>query len=167
LPEASETEIHQLAQTLGVDAIKYADLSSHRLKDYVFSYERMLKFEGNTAAFLLYSYVRIQSIKRKVGKEIEPLIGKSKVHLEHSSEIVLALHLRQFGEVLESMARDLLPNRLCDYLYELANKFNAFFRDCRVEGSEQEHSRLLLCEATSLILEKGLTILGLNTVPRM
>lgn len=167
LPDASDEEINELAQTLGVDAIKYADLSSHRLKDYAFSYERMLKFEGNTAAFLLYSYVRIQSIKRKVGKAIDPLMAYEKVHLEHPSEIALALHLRQFGEVLESMARDLLPNRLCDYLYELADKFNAFFRDCRVEGSDQENSRLLLCEATGRILEKGLNILGLNTVPRM
>ncbi|NGX38069.1 MAG: Arginine--tRNA ligase [Chlamydiae bacterium] len=81
--------------------------------------------------------------------------------------IDLALHLRQFGETLEMMSRDLLPNRLCEYLFELANKFNAFFRDCRVEGSEQENSRLLLCEATARILEKGLEILGLKTLPRM
>ena len=167
LPTATEEEITELATILGVDAIKYADLSSHRLKDYVFSYERMLSLEGNTAAFLLYAYVRIQGIKRKVGKDIDLLIGKTPIELNEPSEIDLALHLRQFGETLEMMARDLLPNRLCEYLFELANKFNAFFRDCRVEGSEQENSRLLLCEGTARILEKGLEILGLKTLPRM
>lgn len=167
LPEASEAEIEQFAQILGVDALKYADLSSHRVKDYVFSYDRMLRFEGNTAPFLLYAYVRIQGIKRKVGKEIKKLIGQTKITLTEPAEIELALHLRRFGETLEAMSRDLLPNRLCEYLYELAEKFHGFFRDCRVEGVEQEESRLLLCEATGRILEKGLEILGLKTLPRM
>ena len=117
LPDLSEQELHRSAQILGIDAIKYADLSCHRIKDYVFSYERMLKFEGNTAAFLLYAYVRIQGIKRKVGKEISEVMKRAKVDLEHPMEIDLALHLRQFGEVLDAMANDLLPNRLCDYLY--------------------------------------------------
>lgn len=164
---ASDAEIEELGTILGVDAIKYADLSCHRMKDYVFSYERMLRFEGNTAAFLLYAYVRIEGIKRKVAKEIAPLIGRTPIQLIEPAEIDLALHLRRFGETLQAMARDLLPNRLCEYLYDLAEKFHAFFRDCRVEGSEQENSRLLLCEATSRILAKGLEILGLKTLPRM
>jgi arginyl-tRNA synthetase len=165
LPDLSDEELHHLSRILGIDAVKYADLSCHRLKDYVFSYERMLKFEGNTAAFLLYAYVRIQGIKRRVGKQIETITAP--LILEHESEIALALHLCQFGETLESVARDLLPNRLTDYLYTLAEKFNLFFRDCRVEGTPQEESRLLLCQATSRILEKGLHILGLQTVDRM
>nr|NGX27344.1 Arginine--tRNA ligase [Chlamydiota bacterium] len=167
IPDASEKEIKELSSILGIDAIKYADLSSHRLKDYVFSYDRMLSFEGNTAAFLLYAYVRVQGIKRKVGKDVETLIGNVSIKLEDPSEIDLALHLRRFGETLQMMSRDLLPNRLCEYLYDLAEKFHAFFRDCRVEGSEQEESRLLLCEATSCVLAKGLDILGLKTLPRM
>lgn len=167
LPEASDAEIEELGTILGVDAIKYADLSSHRLKDYVFSYERMLRFEGNTAAFLLYAYVRIQGIKRKVGLDVESLIGKTPITLTEPSEVELALHLRRFGEVLQAMNRELLPNRLCEYLYELAEKFHAFFRDCRVEGSDQEKGRLLLCEATARILKKGLEILGLKTLPKM
>lgn len=167
LPDLPEKELDHAAQVLGIDAIKYADLSCHRIKDYLFSYERMLKLEGNTAAFLLYAYVRIQGIKRKVGKEIADVMKRSHISLEHPSEIALSLHLRQFGEVLYAMANDLLPNRLCDYLYELAEKFNAFFRDCRVEGSEQEESRLLLCEAASRVLEKGLNLLGLKTLDRM
>lgn len=162
-----EKEIDALAEVLGIDAIKYADLSSHRTKDYLFSYERMLRFEGNTAAFLLYAYVRILGIKRKVNKDISTLIKSGKVHLEHPSEIALALHLRQFGEALESITRDLLPNRLTDYLYLLAEKFHHFFRDCRVEGSPEEDSRLLLCEAAARVLEKGLNILGLKVVDKM
>ncbi len=167
LPDLSAQELNRSAQILGIDAVKYADLSGHRIKDYVFSYDRMLKLEGNTAAFLLYSYVRIQGIKRKVGKEISDVIQKATIVLEHPSEIALALHLRRFGEILDAMSKDLLPNRLCDYLYELAEKFNAFFRDCRVEGSAEEGSRLLLCEATSRVLEKGLNLLGLKTLDRM
>lgn len=167
LPDLSEKELQHTAEVLGIDAVKYADLSSHRIKDYMFSYERMLRFEGNTAAFLLYAYVRTQSIKRKVGKDITVLLQKSKVVLEHSTEIDLALHLRRFGETLESVAEELLPNRLAEYLYTLAEKFHAFFRDCRVEGTSQEDSRLLLCEATGRILRQGLEILGLKTLEKM
>lgn len=167
IPDLSEKELKHTAEVLGIDAVKYADLSSHRIKDYVFSYERMLRFEGNTAAFLLYAYVRTQSIKRKVGKDLALLLQKGKIELEHPTEIDLAVHLRQFGETLECVAQELLPNRLAEYLYTLAEKFHAFFRDCRVEGSPQEESRLLLCELTGRILHKGLEILGLKTLDRM
>jgi arginyl-tRNA synthetase len=167
LPDLPEKELAAVSQILGIDAVKYSDLSCHRIKDYSFSYERMLKFEGNTAAFLLYAYVRIEGIKRKVSKNISEVLQRTHVALDHPSEIALALHLRRFGEVLDVMSRDLLPNRLCDYLYELAEKFHAFFRDCRVEGDPQEESRLLLCEATSRILRKGLNLLGLKTLERM
>jgi arginyl-tRNA synthetase len=167
IPELTGEELEQMAQVLGIDAIKYADLSSHRIKDYVFSYDRMLRFEGNTAAFLLYAYVRIQSIKRKVGKDMASLVKTGKLQLEHPAEVALGLHLRQFGEALDVVAKDLIPNRLTDYLYTLAEKFHAFFRDCRVEGSPQEESRLLLCEASARILEQGLHILGLKTLDRM
>jgi arginyl-tRNA synthetase len=155
-------EIEHLAKVIGVGAVKYADLASNRTKDYTFSYERMLRFEGNTAVFLLYSYVRIQGIKRKVGsKAMQPIV------LTHLSEIALGLHLRRFGEVLEAMSAELLPNRLTEFLYNLAEKFNAFFRDCRVEGSPEEGSRLSLCEITSRVLSQGLQILGLETIHRM
>jgi arginyl-tRNA synthetase len=167
LPDLSDEEVYAVSRILGIDAVKYADLSCHRVKDYLFSYERMLKFEGNTAAFLLYAYVRIQGIKRKVGKDISTLIKAITVQLEHPTEIDLSMHLCQFGETLDSMSRDLLPNRLTDYLYVLAEKFHAFFRDCRVEGSPQENSRLLLCEAAGRVLKQGLTILGLKTLERM
>jgi len=164
---ATEEEIDHLAKILGVDAVKYADLSCHRVKDYVFSYDRMLNFEGNTAAYLLYSYVRIQGIKRKCKKDVEKLFKTVPISLNEDAEIALGLQLRQFGETLALMDRDLLPNRLSDYLYELAEKFHAFFRDCRVEGVEEEESRLVLCELTGRILKQGLQILGLKTMDRM
>lgn len=164
LPELSEQETNEFARILGIDAVKYADLSCNRLKDYVFSYERMLRFEGNTAAFLLYAYVRILGIKRKVGKEIETNV---KVVLEHPTEVILALHLCQFNEALASVEKELLPNRLTDYLYELAEKFHHFFRDCRVEGTAEQDSRLRLLELTASLLAQGLYLLGLKTLPRM
>ena len=156
-----------LAKALGIGAIKYADLSCNRTSDYVFSYERMLNFEGNTAAFLMYAYVRVAGIKRKVGADIEQVEKHHHIVLEHPSEIALGLHLLQFGEALEQVSRDLLPNRLTDYLFVLAEKFNAFFRDCRVEGSPQQNSRLLLCEATARSMQQGLEILGVRTVEKM
>lgn len=166
-PEMSEKEKAELAQTIGIGAIKYADLSCHRVHDYTFSYERMLKFEGNTAVFLLYCYVRVAGIKRRLGIQIDAILAENQVKLEHPSETALGLHLVQFSEALESMDRELLPNRLTDYLYGLAEKFNAFYRDCTVEGTTQQNSRLLICEATARVMEKGLNLLGVKTVSRM
>lgn len=163
-PEMDPSEMDHLARVLGIGAVKYADLSSSRTKDYTFSYDRMLRFEGNTAVFLLYSYVRIQGIQRKVGKTLK---GNEKIDLSHPSEVSLALHLLRFGEVLKLMSEDLYPNHLTDYLYNLAEKFNAFFRDCRVVGSEEEASRLLLSHLAGKILSKGLILLGIETVDRM
>ncbi|MBX7067188.1 MAG: arginine--tRNA ligase [Parachlamydiales bacterium] len=163
-PDADPKDIDHLARVLGVGAVKYSDLSSLRTKDYTFSYDRMLRFEGNTAVFLLYAYVRINGIKRKTHANMEQVLKNHKIALQHPSEMALGMHLARFGEVIEIMARDLLPNRLTDYLYELAEKFNAFFRDCRVEGTPEEGSRLVLCELTAKVLKQGLEILGLETV---
>ncbi|PCI75746.1 arginine--tRNA ligase [Candidatus Aerophobetes bacterium] len=163
-PKPGEVEV--LGKVLGLDAIKYADLSCHRIKDYVFSYDKMLKFEGNTAAYLLYSYVRIQGIKRKI-QNVEKLLEGAEITLEHPSETALALHLLRFGESLQMMDKDLLPNRLTDYLYDLAEAFHAFFRDCHVQGSEHEASRLKLCVITASMLEQGMQILGMKTLDKM
>lgn len=160
----TEEELGCTAEILGIDAIKYADLSSHRLSDYCFSYDRMLSLEGNTAAFLLYSDVRIGGIKRKVGATPA---ADARIELLHPSEISLGLHLARFGEAIEGVVRDLAPNRMTDYLYGLAERFNLFFRDCRVEGSESQDQRLLLCEAVARTMECGLTLLGLKRVERM
>jgi arginyl-tRNA synthetase len=167
LTDAPQEEIERLAKVLGIGAIKYSDLSVQRQKDYTFSYEKMLRFDGNTAVFLLYAYVRINGIKRKADVDLAKVEKECKIAVEHPSEISLGVHLARFGEILEMVARDLLPNRLTDYLYELAEKFNAFFRDCRVVGTPEEGSRLLLCELTAKVLGQGLEILGLETVERM
>ena len=109
-----------------------------------------------------------QEIKKLIKDALENMnIEVSSIVLEHPTEIDLAVHLRQFGETLDAVAEELLPNRLADYLYNLAEKFHAFFRDCRVEGTPEEDSRLLLCEAAGRILHQGLQILGLKTLDKM
>ncbi|MBS0635086.1 MAG: arginine--tRNA ligase [Verrucomicrobia bacterium] len=162
-PDWAEEEQKQVAKALGINAIKYSDLVCHRISDYMFSYDKMLRFEGNTAAFVMYSYVRIQSIIRKVGVGIPD----AKIALVHPAEVALGLQLVQFAETVDSMAEDLLPNRLTEYLYKLAETFNHFFRDCRVEGSAEQNSRLQLIEATRRVLGTGMQLLGLTTVERM
>lgn len=165
--DLSTEDRHRLARALGIGAVKYADLSTHRVSDYSFSYERMLKFEGNTAAFILYAYVRIESIKRKVGLPIELLKESGTIVLEQPSERALGMHLLRFEETLEAVSVDLLPSHLTDYLFGLAEKFHAFFRDCRVEGSAQQTSRLLLADVTGRTLATGLSLLGIPVVERM
>lgn len=165
--DMDELQLQKTAAVLGINAVKYADLSSHRTSDYVFSYDRMLRFEGNTAAFLMYAYVRVNGIKRKVGVDIESLKSTAFIKLEHPTEIALAVHLNQFGETLEMMARDLFPHRLTEYLFNLAERFNAFFRDCRVEGDPAQNPRLLLCETVAKVMRQGMQILGLKVVERM
>lgn len=166
-PEMDPQQRKELSHALGIGAVKYADLSCHRVGDYVFSYDRMLRFEGNTAAFLMYSYVRVAGIKRRLGIDPMTLMDKAHIKIEHPSEIALGLQLIQFGETLDKIAEDLLPSHMTNYLYTLAEKFNAFFRDCHVEGSAQQNERLLLCEATARVLRQGLEILGVPVVDRM
>lgn len=161
-----EPELSRRAQILGINAVKYADLSCMRTQDYMFSYERMLKFEGNTAAFIMYSYVRILSIMRKVGVDVNKL-KIDELKLTHPAERALALHLAQFAETVEYVTRELYPHRLCDYLYTLAQHFNGFFRDCRVEGVPEQSSRLLLCDLSAKVFKQGMALLGLKVLDRM
>lgn len=158
-----ENEIENVSRIIGINAIKYSDLSCHLLSDYVFSYERMLRFEGNTAVFILYSYVRIVSIRRKI--QLDPIKFKiNSLELEHPIEIKLALIIVQFEDILLKMVENLMPHLLCDYLFNLASQFNLFFRDCRVDGHKLQNSRLLLCEATGEVLRKGMELLGLKVL---
>lgn len=163
-PDWTEEEYKNISHTLGVGAVKYADLSSHRVSDYMFSYDRMLRFEGNTAAFIMYSYVRTASILRKIS-----LPKKENMHLslQHPSEIQLAKALCQLPKVIEEITDSLLPNRLTDYLYSLAETFNAFFRDCRVEGDVREQERAVLVFLTGKVLETGLHLLGIHIPQKM
>lgn len=166
-PDLTDESRKHLAHALGIAAIKYADLSCHRTSDYTFSYDRMLRFEGNTAAYLMYSYVRVVGIKRKTPVKIDEIIQTETIVLEHPTEIALGLQLALFEDTLQQLTVTLLPHQLTDYLYTLAEKFNAFFRDCRVEGSPRQNSRLLLCEAVAKTLKQGLSILGIQVVEKM
>ena len=115
----------------------------------------------------MYAYVRVEGIKRKIQANMESVRKEHSIRLEHPSEIPLGMHLLQFVEALEQVASDLLPNRLTDYLYGLTEKFNAFYRDCQVEGTPQQGSRLLLCEIVARTMKQGLHLLGVETVERM
>jgi arginyl-tRNA synthetase len=166
-PTMNSEETKQIAKVLGLGAVKYADLSCNRTGDYTFSYDRMLRFEGNTASYLIYSYVRVAGIKRKIGSDLEAVRERSHIKLIHPSELTLGLHLLRFVETLKQVSEELLPNRLTDYLYLLAEKFNAFYRDCQVEGTAEEDSRFLLSELVARTMKQGLYLLGVETVERM
>ncbi len=166
-PSLSEEELDTIGKAIGIGAIKYADLSINRQSDYLFSYDKMLRFEGNTAAYLMYSYVRINGIKRKSELDLSTLLKKPHIQLNHPTERALALQLTRFSEAVARVTKDLSPNRMTDYLYNLAEKFHAFFRDCRVVGSDEEASRLLLAELTARTMKQGLTLLGVHPVEKM
>ncbi len=168
-PDWAESDRRDVSRILGLGAIKYADLSSHRMSDYLFSYDKMLRFEGNTAAFIMYSYVRTRGIVKKVAKESTRLEETKAAikDLSHPSEKILVRTLLQFDETVAEVEESLLPNRLTEYLYGLANDFNAFFRDCRVEGDVREQERLQLVSITGAVLKKGLDLLGIHVPEKM
>jgi arginyl-tRNA synthetase len=166
-PEFTATDIATMAHKLGLNAIKYADLANNRVSDYTFNIDRMLQFEGNTAAFLSYAYVRVQSIKRKFNLDPQQLMQTNQISLQTPEEIDLGLQVLRFSEVLHNFTEDLLPNRITEYLYHLAEKFHTFFHNCRVEGSAEQNSRLLLCEAVAQVLGRGINLLGLQPLEKM
>ncbi len=165
----SEEFIENVAQVVGLSAVKYADLSQNRNSNYVFSFDKMLALQGNTAPYLLYAYVRVQGIARKGEINFEKLRKDAKIILQDEQELVLGKHLLQLNEVLNMVAVELLPNRLCEYLYELSEKFNKFFENCPVLKSEEplRTSRLLLCDVTARTLKLGLSLLGISVLERM
>jgi arginyl-tRNA synthetase len=166
--ETKEFKAH-VARVIGISAVKYADLSQNRNSNYVFSFDKMLALQGNTAPYMLYAYARIRSISRKGGIDFEQLGADAKIILQEDGELVLAKHLLQLSEILKAVEEDLLPNRLCDYLYELSKKFNQFYERCPVLQSEEPKrtSRLLLCDLTARTLKQGLSLLGIPVLERM
>ncbi|MFM9264729.1 arginine--tRNA ligase [Tychonema sp. BBK16] len=169
--ERQETEefIANVSEVVGLSAVKYADLSQNRASNYVFSYDKMLALQGNTAPYMLYAYVRVQGIRRKGGIDFDNLDAGAKVILESDAELVLAKHLLQLNEVINSVGGDLLPNRICQYLFELSQKFNQFFEQCPVLKAEEplRSSRLVLCDLTARTLKLGLGLLGIQVLERM
>lgn len=169
--EREETEEFKsdVAKTVGISAVKYADLSQNRTSNYIFSFDKMLALQGNTAPYMLYAYVRIRGISRKGEIDFEQLAAKAQVLLKEETELVLAKHLLQLNEVLHAVEQDLLPNRLCQYLFELSQKFNQFYDQCPVLKAEEplRTSRLVLCDLTAQTLKLGLSLLGISVLERM
>jgi arginyl-tRNA synthetase len=161
--------IANVAQVVGISAVKYADLSRNRTTSYTFSYDKMLNLQGNTAPYMLYAYVRIQGISRKGDIDFEHLDPDAKIVLEEETELVLAKHLLQLSEIISQVEADLLPNRLCQYLFELSQKFNQFCDRCPVLKAEkkQRTSRLVLCDLTAKTIKLGLSLLGIPVLERM
>ncbi|HEY8081770.1 MAG TPA: arginine--tRNA ligase [Acidimicrobiales bacterium] len=157
-----------LAETIGIGAVKYADLSTERMRDYVFDWERMLSLEGDTGPYLAYAHARIRSIFRRLGRD-GPLPG-ARVSVADPHERTLALELLRFEESLGATLEWLAPHRLCGYLFGIAQTFTAFYENCPVLRAPDEatrESRLVLCDATANTLELGLSLLGIHAPDRM
>jgi arginyl-tRNA synthetase len=165
-PDLSETEKIDIAQKIGIGAVKYYDLSQYRMTDYVFSWDRMLSLQGNTAPYLQNAYVRVRSIFRKAGA---PAGKIDKLILREAAEINLAKRLCQFAEVVPQVLNDFRPNILANYLFELANSFHAFYEACPVLKSEEpvRASRLALSELTGRVMLRGLDLLGIKVPEKM
>jgi arginyl-tRNA synthetase len=166
LPEPQRREI---ARVVGVGAVKYADLLPNRQTDYVFSWDKMLALNGNTAPYLQYAYARIQSILRKAGETSNLEHQTSNTRLEAPEELALARHLLNFGLVIEALAAEKRPNYLCNYLYELSSLFTRFYENCPVLKSEEttRTSRLTLCDLVARVIRQGLEILGIEVLDQM
>jgi arginyl-tRNA synthetase len=166
-PDMDEATLTEIARVVGISSVKYADLSKNRTSDYIFSFEQMLSFEGNTAPYLLYAYTRVAGIFKRA-EDID--LTDAKIVLEHDKEKELATKLAQFGETLYKMTDKAQPNMLCNYLYELAGAFSSFYEACPVLAADtpaQQGSRLLLAKLTANTLNKGLSLLGIETLERM
>jgi arginyl-tRNA synthetase len=165
-PDLSEEEKNDIAEKIGIGAVKYADLSQYRTTDYVFSWDRMLSLHGNTAPYLQNAYVRIRSIFRKAG-EAAPKIDK--LILSDPAELNLAKRVCQFAEVVPQVLNGFRPNVLANYLFELANSFHSFYEACPVLKSQEpaRASRLALCELTGRVLQKGLELMGIRAPEKM
>lgn len=167
-PEIPDKERAAIADAVGIGALKYADLSSNRTQDYVFSWERLLSFEGNTAPYLLYAVARINSIFRKVELDPEAPIDGASI-LETPTEQALARQLIGFVNALELTLNDLRPHFLCTYLYDLAGAYSSFYNADKVmvEENDVRARRLILCARTRVVLKTGLELLGISTLERM
>ncbi len=169
-PELPGPQQREIARVVGIGAIKYADLLPNRQSDYVFSWDKMLALNGNTAPYLQYAYARIRSIFRKAGNAgCKSGAPGTRINLSAAEESALGKHLLNFGLVLEAAAEEYRPNFLCNYLYEMAGHFTSFYENCPVlkAEAEQRASRLVLCDLTARVLSTGLATLGIETLEQM
>ncbi|KAL1225281.1 Arginine--tRNA ligase, chloroplastic/mitochondrial [Cardamine amara subsp. amara] len=165
--EWTHEELDQTAEAVGDSLVKFADLKKNRLTSYTFSYDKMLCDKGKTAVYLLYAHARICSIIKKSGKDIDELKKAGKLALDHADERALGLHLLRFSETVEEACTKLLPHVLCEYLYGLSKQSSKFYKNCQVNGSAEETSRLLLCEATAIVIRKCFHLLGITPVYKL
>jgi arginyl-tRNA synthetase len=165
-PGLSEQEKIDISRVIGIGAVKYADLVQYRMTDYVFSWDKMLALQGNTAPYLQNAYVRIRSIFRKAGENAPKIDNFA---FKEPAEINLAKRLCQFAEIVPQVLNDFRPNVLANYLFELANSFHAFYEACPVLKSEEplRSSRLALCDLTARVLQRGLDLLGIKVPEKM
>jgi arginyl-tRNA synthetase len=168
-PDMAADELEKLANAVGIGAVKYADLSKNRTTDYVFDWDNMLAFEGNTAPYMQYAYTRVLSVFRKAAVD-EAALAAAAVVISEDREAQLAARLLQFEETLSVVARDGTPHVMCSYLYDLAGLFSGFYEHCPILSAESEavrNSRLKLAQLTAKTLKLGLDTLGIETVERM
>jgi len=167
-PQLDEDELRTIARSVGIGAVKYADLSKNRSSDYIFNFEQMLSFEGNTAPYLLYAYTRVASVFRKAERDMASVSGD--FLLNEDAEQALAARLVQFAEVLQNVADKGQPHLLSTYLYDVAGLFSSFYEHCPILSSEDEgirNSRLKLAALTARTLKHGMELLGLSPLERM
>jgi arginyl-tRNA synthetase len=166
MPDLDEAAQEVIAAAVGIGAVKYADLVNDRVKDYVFDWDRMLSFDGNTAPYVMYAHARIQSLLRKADG---PTGGAPAIRVETPQERALALELAQFAGTVSRVAETLQPHRLCGYLHELAVTFTSFYENCPVLKAEEPEraSRLAFCALTASVLARGLDLLGIAAPDRM
>ncbi|MFA7906455.1 arginine--tRNA ligase [Enterobacter cloacae] len=168
-PDMQAEELEKLANAVGIGAVKYADLSKNRTTDYIFDWDNMLAFEGNTAPYMQYAYTRVLSVFRKANID-ESVLANATVTITEDREAQLAARLLQFEETLSVVARDGTPHVMCAYLYDLAGLFSGFYEHCPILSAENEsvrNSRLKLAQLTAKTLKLGLDTLGIETVERM
>ena len=170
--DLSADQADNVAETVGLAAVKYFDLCHSLKSDYKFNLDHMLAMEGNTAPYMLYAYARIRSIERKARVDRAQFAADTPITIEHPAEIELATKLLQFAEVIETVGRDLYPNVLTDYLFELAKSFSRFYDKkigVRVIDAPEDVrlSRLRICDLTARVLKTGLRLLGIETIERM
>ncbi|BBS11647.1 arginine--tRNA ligase [Klebsiella aerogenes] len=168
-PDMPADELEKLANAVGIGAVKYADLSKNRTTDYIFDWDNMLAFEGNTAPYMQYAYTRVLSVFRKAGID-ESALAAAPVVISEDREAQLAARLLQFEETLAVVAREGTPHVMCAYLYDLAGLFSGFYEHCPIlsaESEEARNSRLKLALLTAKTLKLGLDTLGIETVERM
>ena len=168
--DLSEDERKSIARIVGIGAVKYADLSQNRTSDYIFSWDKMLSLDGNTAPYMQYAYARIRSIFRKGGHEAEDHRKYDKpIALTMPQEVALAKAILRFAEFLDRALEDYRPNVLAAYLYDLAGAFTAFYDACPVIQSEEptRSERLKLCDLAARVIQQGLALLGIETAERM